>query len=88
MPRTRYLNKKSLAETLALFVDGEHVEPGLLDHILGVGVAARDRAGGAEQALVVAPDQDLEGGAIAGKHARDRRAIVELGAGGGSGHTR
>jgi molybdopterin molybdotransferase/putative molybdopterin biosynthesis protein len=26
MPRTRYLNKKSLAETLALFVDGLHVE--------------------------------------------------------------
>jgi len=60
-----------------------HVEPRLLEHVFGVGVAARDRARGAKQPLVVPADEHLEHTALAGEHAGDQRVIGEVAGGGG-----
>jgi len=60
----------------------------LLEHVLGIDVGLRDRASGAEHALVVAPDKNLEGGAITCEHVGDHVAVGLLGGGEDGGQTR
>ncbi len=67
---------------------GENGQPGILHHLLGLGMAADDRGGDAHQRAVKAADQPAIGVGIAAPQAFEEGRIVELGAAWrhGSGH--
>src|ERR1700722_10546340 len=58
---------------------GKYSQPGVLDHFLGLGAAADDRGGDADERSVEPPDQPPVGMLIAASQAGEEFRLIELG---------